>query len=120
MGLKVMSGGLVAALLLTVAGPALAEPALMPLPKAVVRSEGTLPLEGRFVVAWTGCRDARLDRAVERFQTDLGRLTGIELRRRGGPRLEIACCAADALSPKGLEGAPEAYRLSVTATGVRL
>ena len=59
-----------------------------------------------------------LDRAAERFQRDLARLTGVETFAAGGPALEITCAAADpgALTLK----AREAYRLQVSPRGVAL
>ena len=104
-------------LALTAAGPAAAV-SLTPLPQSVTEHEGRLAVPGRFALAWTGCREPMLDRAAERFQRDLGRLTGVETFAAAGPRLEIACAAADpgALTLK----AREAYRLQVTAQGVTL
>ncbi|WP_312162073.1 family 20 glycosylhydrolase [Phenylobacterium sp.] len=110
---------LAAACTLALLGPsAAAAVALTPLPQSVRESEGSLALPGRFAIAWTGCREPMLERAAERFQRDLGRLTGVETFAAAGPRLEIACAAADpgALS---LE-AREAYRLQVTGEGVKL
>lgn len=111
MGREGFAQGLLAALLITVSSPALAASALTPQPKVATWSEGSLALDGAFVTAWNGCRDARLDHAVARFQTDVGRLTGLELRGRPGPRLAIAC---------GKYPTAEGYRLTVTTTGVTL
>lgn len=107
-----------AAAALALGSPAFAAPTLMPLPQTLNLGEGALPIAGAFVVAWDeGCRDAFLDRALTRFQADLERLTGVELKPGAGPRLEIACRPDPARA--GLE-AREAYRLSITPQGVRL
>lgn len=99
------------------AGPAAAV-SLTPLPQSVTEHEGALPVAGRFAITWTGCREPMLDRAAERFQRDLARLTGVETFAAGGPTLEIACAAADpgALTLKAREG----YRLQVAPRGVAL
>ncbi|WP_293399742.1 family 20 glycosylhydrolase [Phenylobacterium sp.] len=99
------------------AGPAGAV-SLTPLPQSVTEHEGALPVASRFAITWTGCRDPMLERAAERFQRDLGRLTGIETFAAGGPTLEISCAAADpgALTLQAREG----YRLQVAPRGVAL
>ena len=61
---------------------------LTPLPQSVTEHEGALQVAGRFAITWTGCRDPMLERAAERFQRDLGALTGIETFAAGGPTLE--------------------------------
>ncbi|MBL8553978.1 MAG: beta-N-acetylhexosaminidase [Phenylobacterium sp.] len=90
----------------------------MPRPQSVTEQAGALAIPGRLAIVWTGCHELRLDRAAERFQRDLGRLTGIETFAAAGPRLDIACRAAE---PGALAlGAREAYRLQVDERGVRL
>ncbi len=91
---------------------ALAAPSLMPQPRATTWTQGELKLEGAFQVHWQGRRDARLDRAVTRFQRDAGKLTGLDMARVPGPTLTI--------SSKGADPAAEGYRLTVAAGGVTL
>ena len=111
------AAALAAACALALAGEASAV-SLMPAPQSMVEHEGALAVPGRFALAWTGCREPRLDRAAERFQRDLGRLSGIETFAAAGPRLEIACRAAD---PGAVTlQAREAYRLQVSAQGVKI
>lgn len=95
-----------------------AAPALMPQPRAVTWSNGSLAIDGTFSIHWTGCSSPMLDRAAVRFRKDLDRLTGMDLYQRPGPRLDITCRAGD----PGAQtlGAREAYRLTVTAHGVRI
>ncbi|CAN7452641.1 beta-N-acetylhexosaminidase [Phenylobacterium sp. LjRoot164] len=108
---------LAAACVLALAGPAAAV-SLTPLPQSVTEHEGALPVAGRFAIAWEGCRDPMLDRAAERFQRDLGALTGVETFAAAGPTLEITCVGAD---PGALTlQAREAYRLQVAPHGVAI
>jgi hexosaminidase len=100
-----------AALLTTGALPAVAEPALMPLPRAVAWNTGVLKLDEAFAIEWTGKHDARLDRAADRFKADIARLTGAAQAVRPGPKLRIA---------SGGDANAESYRLKVAADGVSL
>ena len=117
MSIRTAALAAVCAFALLGAGPAAAV-SLTPLPQSLTEHEGALPVAGRFVITWTGCREPMLDRAAERFQRDLARLTGVETFAAGGPALEITCAAADpgALTLK----AREAYRLQVSPRGVAL
>src|SRR5579871_671008 len=91
--------------------------ALMPWPKTIEQTQGALPIEGSFLVVWSGFHDARLDRAARRFQADIDRRTG-QPRLGPGPRLEISVAGDD---PNYLTiRARESYRLSVTTAGARL
>lgn len=128
MGLKRRSVGAALGLSLLLAGTAhaaLADPAgLMPLPRQVQASTATdataaVALDAPFVVALDGYSDARLEAAVARFQTDAARLGGYSAApsAAGGPALTIVT-RADAKA--GHLGAAEAYRLTVSAAGVRL
>lgn len=94
------------------ASPVAAEPSLMPLPRSVAWTEGSLKLDGAFQVEWTSCRDAFLTRAADRFQQDVVRLTGMGLMGRPGPRLTIRCARS---SPDA-----ESYRLAIAPDGVTL
>ena len=117
MSIRTVALAAVCAFVLLGAGPAAAV-SLTPLPQSLTEHEGALPVAGRFVVTWTGCREPMLDRAAERFQRDLNRLTGVETFAAGGPALEITCAAAD---PGALTlEAREAYRLQVSPRGVAL
>lgn len=117
MSIRTAALAAVCAFALLGAGPAAAV-SMTPLPQSVTEHEGVLPVAGRFVVTWTGCREPMLDRAAERFQRDLARLTGVETFAAGGPALEITCAAAD---PGALTlEAREAYRLQVSPRGVAL
>lgn len=89
---------------------ALADPALMPAPRAAAWTAGTLKLDGAFAVQRDDCDASGLDRTVARFQHDVASLTGMDMAARPGPGLRIRCGA----------GASEAYRLAVTADGVAL
>ena len=95
------------------------EAALMPLPVSatVNAAEGqALAITGRFAVRFEGFSDARLQRAVSRFQTDINALTGAA-PTSDGPALVIAVSADPAA---GTLEAKEAYSLKVTEGGVHL
>ena len=69
MSIRTAALAAVCAFALLGAGPAAAV-SLTPLPQSVTEQEGALPVAGRFVVTWTGCREPMLDRAAERFRCD--------------------------------------------------
>lgn len=98
-------------LLALAALPAAAQPALTPQPKSATWTEGELKLDGAFQVTWRDCRDARMTPAAARFQRDAAALTGMDLSRKTGPALSIACRA---------DPAAEGYRLTIVADGVTL
>lgn len=111
--------GLVVALVAAFAlatSPALAEPVLMPVPKAVATQPGGLPLANGFTATVSGCPQPFIGRALARFQADIARLRGPGDPRAAGPGLSIRC-----RSPEQAPAAPaaqEAYRLKVDAAGV--
>ncbi len=109
-----------AVLLMSVSLPAsaLAAPALTPAPKAATFGQGALPIGGEFAITWQGCRDTALDGAARRFQSDLTRLTGVDLHGRPGPALAISCRAPD--PGRNTLAAREAYRLRITPEGIKL
>lgn len=106
-----LASACLAALLTSVALPAAAEPALMPLPRAVAWNTGALKLDEAFAIEWSGKHDARLDRAAARFQVDVAKLTGAAQAGRPGPKLKITV---------GGDANAESYRLKVDADGVSL
>lgn len=115
-----VSGAAVLAVLTLGAASAHAgQAALMPLPSSamVQAAEGqALAISGRFVVRFEAYSDARLQRAVSRFQTDVNALTGAA-PTTDGPALTIVVTADPAV---GTLSAKEAYSLVVTEDGVRL
>ncbi len=115
-----------ATIALTGAGSCLAassvdKPALMPYPSTpVAYATGNLHYSGRFDIVWEqGSAGIRLHRAVDRFSVDMRALAGISSPPASGVALRIDCCDAD-LDAATLEGQDEAYRLTISASGVAL
>ncbi len=93
-------------------------PALLPRPRSVEPGDGWLRVPAGFRFAWSGHRDAVLDRAVERFHRDVARLTGGEAARPDGAELRIDCRGADR-AWLTLD-ASERYSLTVATNGAVL
>ncbi|MFI5235550.1 MAG: beta-N-acetylhexosaminidase, partial [Gemmatimonadales bacterium] len=97
-------------------------PALMPWPKSVTWHDGALRLDSTFTIAVRGRTDPRLDRAIDRALTRLGRRTGLTLSH------VIAQSAAGALVIQATAVGPavpelsqdESYALVVSPAGVTL
>jgi hexosaminidase len=93
---------------------------LMPMPAGVQTGTGQLSITQAFSVALTGHRDASLDGAVERFQAQLSRQTGIPFRPKAGaaPTLNIHTDhGRDAVQKLGED---ESYELTVTDSSATL
>ena len=60
---------------------------VMPLPAHVVQGEGEFLIDGDFGIAVKGYKEARLERAQQRFLDTLSRETGIPLWRQAIPNL---------------------------------
>jgi hexosaminidase len=93
---------------------------LMPMPASVQSGVGQLPITQSFSVALSGHRDASLDGAVERFQTQLSRQTGIPFYPKAGaaPTLNIHTDRGrDAVQKIGED---ESYELTVTDSSATL
>jgi len=102
---------------------AAASPALMPLPAVAVSADGALLVGPTFSVAASGFTDARLQAAIDRFVSRLGRQTGMELPLARSidaahAILRVECAAAGPAYPK--LGEDESYALDVTASGAVL
>ncbi|HXH67511.1 MAG TPA: family 20 glycosylhydrolase [Candidatus Limnocylindrales bacterium] len=95
---------------------------IMPLPAKVERAEGSLMVDEGFRIAFGGYREARLDRAGQRFLHQLRRQTGIVLlasnRTTGAATLEIKT----ERESKAIQelGEDESYTLDVTPAGAKL
>jgi hexosaminidase len=90
---------------------------LMPWPQSYEQRSGALAVTGAFTIAWSGYRDARLDRAASRFISDMDHRTGLS-HYQPGPNLEIIVAADD---PGFLTvEMDESYDLGVTPDGVTL
>lgn len=100
--------------------PALAQASLplMPVPKSLQATDGSLAVRGAFGLNWHGCDSKLLERAGQRFQRDVDRLTGREPDDAPGPSLDIHCTTAGPASAANDD--KEAYRLAIGTDGVQL
>ena len=99
-----------------------AEPNVMPLPAKVQLGSGSLKIDGGFSLAFAGYREARLDRAGERFLATLNRETGIVFAHGiSDPSKATLLITTDHESKPVQElGEDESYALEVTPAGTRL
>lgn len=97
-------------------------PALMPWPRSVTWNAGALRLDSSFTVTVAGRSDPRLERALGRTLTRLGRRTGIAfsatIARGGSGTLVVRATAAGPAVPELSQD--ESYALTVTPTGAAL
>jgi hexosaminidase len=98
------------------ASPALADPALMPLPSHAVFSSATLPISGRFAVRQSGCPVPLLDHAIDRFESGIARRTALAQPDAKSVMLTITCASADPTS----SGSLESYRLVIDGQGITM
>jgi hexosaminidase len=95
---------------------------VMPLPAKAQLSNGVLKIDGAFAIAFEGYREARLDRAAQRFMTQLHRETGIVF-----PPIAPANAKPTLLVSTDHESKPiqelaedESYTLEITPAGAKL
>src|SRR5215475_9768057 len=97
---------------------------LMPVPSDVQPGSGTLRIDASFSVALTGHTEARLDRAMQRFQQQLFKQTAIPLTGRATSSAATPATLTihtDHASKEIQElGEDESYVLEVTAEGAKL
>jgi hexosaminidase len=96
--------------------------ALMPLPSSVQLGNGSLRIDSTFAVTLTGHNEPRLDRAVQRFQQQLFRQTGIPLVPKASPSGKATLTVHTDHASKEVQelGEDETYVLEVTADGAKL
>jgi hexosaminidase len=93
---------------------------LMPMPASVQTGTGQLPITQSFSVTLTGHRDASLDGAVERFQTQLSRQTGIPFRPKTGTAAILTIHTDHGLAAVQKLDENESYDLTVTDSSATL
>jgi len=95
---------------------------VMPLPAKAQQGTGSLKIDGGFTIAFAGFREARLDRAGQRFLTQLKRETGIVLGNGPADPAKATLVVMTDHESKPIQelGEDEAYSLEVTATGAKL
>ena len=94
----------------------------MPQPAAVTPATGALRIDANFTVIFTGHTEPRLDRAADRFLTQLHRQTGLLLPK--GSRDAAKASLVVHIDRVGKEvqelGEDESYTLEVISTGAKL
>ena len=96
---------------------------LMPLPAKMQMGSGSFKIDSQFSVLLSGYREARLDRAAERFQTQLRHETGIVFADRAPAeaRAPVLVVITDHESKPVQElGEDESYTLEITPSGAKL
>ena len=99
-----------------------AEPNVMPLPAKAQPGSGSLKIDGGFSLAFAGYREARLDRAGERFLATLNRQSGIVLARSMSDSAKVTLLVTTDHESKPVQelGEDESYTLEVTSAGAKL
>ena len=96
---------------------------VMPLPAHVQVTGGVLKIDEGFTLSFSGYREARLDRAAQRFETQMARQTGIPFRTVAAkdPSKATLLITTDHESKPVQElGEDESYSLEVTPVGAKL
>jgi len=94
---------------------------VMPLPAHVVQREGEFLIDGAFGIALKGYKEARLERARQRFLDTLSRETGIPLWRQAvlnPPHFTVQTAGPSAAVQQ--LGEDESYHLEISTTDVQL
>ena len=95
---------------------------VMPMPAKVQQGSGSLKIDGGFTIAFAGFREARLDRAGQRFMVQLNRETGIVFGHgEADPAKATLVVTTDHQSKLVQElGEDESYTLEVASTGAKI
>ena len=95
---------------------------LMPQPANVKPGTGALPVGANFTIALTGHTESRLDRAADRFLTQLHRQTALLLAKPARDAAQATLVVHTDHASKEIQelGEDESYSLEVTATGAKL
>src|SRR5262245_22985984 len=95
---------------------------LMPEPASVTHGSSGLRIYANFQIAFTGYTEPRLDRAGERFLTQLRRQTGLLVAKPARDARKATLVAHTDHASKEVQelGEDESYMLEVTSTGAKL
>jgi hexosaminidase len=95
---------------------------VMPLPAKAQLGSGALKIDGNFVIGFEGYREARLDRAAQRFMTQLHRETGIVFPAVAPTNAKPTLLVTTDHESKPVQepGEDESYTLEVTLAGATL
>lgn len=101
-----------------------AELNVIPLPAKAQRGNGALKIDAGFTLAFAGYREARLDRAAQRFLVQLNRETGLVFAQAAASadaaKATLVVTTDHASKPVQELGEDESYTLEVTPTGAKL
>lgn len=92
----------------------------MPMPASAQAGTGQLPITQAFSVALTGHRDASVEDAVERFEQQLSRQTGIPLRPKAGAGAALTIHTDHGRDAVQKIDEDESYELTVTDSSANL
>src|SRR5271166_1589923 len=95
---------------------------VMPLPAKVQMGSGSLKIDREFSITFAGFRDARLDRAGQRFLTTLHHQTGLVLGHGPADPAKATLVVTTDRDSKPVQelGEDESYTLDVTTAGAKL
>ena len=95
---------------------------LMPWPASVQSGNGALKIDGTFGIAFAGHTEARLDRAGQRFLTQLQKQTALLISGKPGDAAKAKLVVHTDHASKEVQelGEDESYTLEVTPTGAKL
>ena len=95
---------------------------VMPLPAKAQLGSGVLKIDGGFAIGFEGYREARLDRAAQRFLTQLHRETGIVFPASAPANAKPTLLVTTDRESKSVQelGEDESYTLDITPTGAKL
>ncbi len=96
---------------------------LMPMPAHVQAASGSLKIDEHFTIVFNGYTESRLDRAAQRFLTQLHHQTGLVLynQRPSARQAPVLTVTTDRASKEVQElGEDESYRLEVTSSSAQL
>jgi hexosaminidase len=99
-----------------------AELNVMPMPSKVQTASGTLKIDGGFTIAFAGDREARLDRAGQRFLSELAHQTGLLFPHRAQEAVNATLTVTTDHESKLVQepGEDESYTLEVTPTSAKI
>jgi hexosaminidase len=97
-------------------------PNLMPQPSNVESGSGALRIEENFTIAFTGHTEPRLERARQRFLTQLHRQTGLLFAKPSNNRSQATLAVHTENASKEVQqlGEDESYTLEVAPSGAKL
>jgi hexosaminidase len=121
-----MNAFIVLALLFDLSAPVLAQSPgeldVMPLPAKFQLGNGSLKVDGGFSAALDGYKEARLERALDRFHTQLSRQTGLVFAHPSSDPLKAALVVTTDHESKPVQepGEDESYSLEISSASARI